>query len=133
MFLLFFLLQIVVSQTTEIEGCAIQMTNNQCLQCDDGYYLVVEESNVILSNGFPKLKCQKAADENCENYVGTTCVKCATGYYLSNNECKQCTEHCSYCTSEICLVCNSGYELSYDEKQCITSTQEDYELLKGYC
>ena len=100
--------------------------NNQCSECNEGYYLPIDKSQ--------NLKCESCSKlENCISCNGTLnfpiCNKCKTGFKLISNKCekKSCiigsNEKCMSCKNgtEECLSCNEGYFLpddSTDKTKC---------------
>ena len=100
--------------------------NNQCSECNEGYYLPIDKSQ--------NLKCESCSKlENCLSCNGTsnspTCNKCETGFKLISNKCKKksciigSNEKCMSCKNgtEECLSCNEGYFLpddSSDKTKC---------------
>ena len=60
--------------------------------------------------------CNKTI-KNCSVCVKDECVRCKIGYYLSDNECKKCSDNCAMCDSQQgCIKCNDGYYL--DDTTC---------------
>ena len=60
--------------------------------------------------------CADKISAGCEMCDGNTCLKCASGYKLSNGKCVvDCSKfgaNCTECTTSACTACASGYELT---------------------
>ena len=76
----------------------------------------VSVGNANLDYIFDEAICS-ANKENCSICIGSECVQCKAGYYLENENCKQCTENCSLCTSlSKCTKCDDGYYIDENGK-----------------
>ena len=78
----------------------------ECVECYIGYEVV--EGTCVVSSSEKALGCAK--------YEGKTCVKCAKGYYFSNDECVQSNPLCRTFdeTNGHCLSCYAGFLLEND-------------------
>ncbi|KAL4456738.1 hypothetical protein ABPG73_014764 [Tetrahymena malaccensis] len=80
--------------------------NNQCVPTCD----VTQAQYVDTSNSSQKF-CRKCIDQCQICNDGVSCITCKVGFYLSNNQCKQCDNSCFSCngpTSSDCLICKQA-------------------------
>jgi hypothetical protein len=80
----------------------------ECKICEAGYYLKEDTRSCF---PFP------SGISNCIDYQNeSTCSKCQTGFYLSENQCKEVSEtilHCvTYLSNTICKTCEDGYSVN---------------------
>ncbi|KAL4482199.1 hypothetical protein ABPG72_017980 [Tetrahymena utriculariae] len=96
------------------------LLNNQCIQqCPEGYF-----SQTDINQGVQINSCQKCPSScsSCTSLI--SCNLCNLGYFLSNNQCLQCTNNCQVCfgtNGSLCQKCYLGYFLQ--NQKCTNSCQ----------
>ncbi|KAL7722878.1 Protein serine/threonine kinase [Entamoeba marina] len=121
------------SECKEIDGCETTLAN-KCIKCASGYYL--SSSNTCSSGSYvinyynnnaysnpiscdsnsyrivsfedeiPELTCGNSCSVNADYLM----CSCASGEYLSNNQCVSCPDSCTVClNSSYCMQCEEGY------------------------
>ncbi|ELP91786.1 protein serine/threonine kinase, putative [Entamoeba invadens IP1] len=100
----------------------VSSLNSKCLECETGFILnnnscvKQEESNQTeLNFSYPNLltksisKSEEPTYSNyCEEITSKGCIRCMTGYYLSNGNCKVCEYPCVFCSNQTyCTKCDS--------------------------
>jgi len=120
-----------IGEKEKCKDCKIENgTNDQCLNCNEGYYLDVNSN---------KKKCKKIDIENCINAIfdsnNLTCVNCSLGYEVINGQCNEScevgeNEKCASCNRNLDLIkycgsCNSGYYLDNKIEQTKCQLCED--------
>ncbi|ELP88899.1 hypothetical protein EIN_476010 [Entamoeba invadens IP1] len=96
------LLNLIAVATSLIANCKTQMSDTQCLICDEGYYLKLQEDG---SDIVPSLDCAKIEEDLfCEKRLGDECVLCSEGYFVHLGQCQKCPmENCLYCNLTQCF------------------------------
>ena len=89
---------------------------NQCLECNNGFYLPNDGAKAICSSCNIIENCIECSDYSKDIIQ---CSKCKEGFYLDNNKCiEKCVigndEKCASCKTETgkekeCATCNEGY------------------------
>lgn len=51
------------------------------------------------------MKCLKTCSGACDPKNVTTCLSCVDGFYLADNQCKNCPLGCRSCTLGQCSLC----------------------------
>lgn len=89
-----------------------------CYTCKEGYYKYTQNENYYY--GYCQecylgtSNCSKCTSDFPEGKAVFTCLECDNGYFLKDNECKECHPSCKTCdgTSEQnCLTCRDDYFL----------------------
>ena len=114
------------SACSSCPGTCTSCTNaSSCTACVSQYHIsggastgtcVGNCENVTCISGAKKVVSDKscccvmetASIANCATQSGSTCTKCNSGYYLSDNTCKSCPSNAS-CSGTSSFSCNSGY------------------------
>ena len=146
--------QCIIGENEKCKECDDKIGGN-CLYCNKGYYLPINEMNNTKC-----LSCNKIENySTCfgdKNYI--ICSSCEKGFYLKNNNCiksykQRCiigeNEKCQNCREEEdyqheCKTCNKGYYLSEltnkteclncnKIKDCIECEDNNYNLICIKC
>ncbi|KAL7722745.1 Serine-threonine protein kinase [Entamoeba marina] len=111
------------------DGCLSYFTTGRCMECETNYYLKVSDDG----SGVPNLICAlQSLDDNCADSIDTSCTRCDDGFYLTNNQCKECPTNCNLCSSTACYQCADPYILSTDQQKCVDCSNSAEEEC-GYC
>ena len=146
----------------EIAGCSVYASKEVCKKCVEGQVLIDGECKVATATNclifrteaecatcpeeFPLLNETKSCVKNpavefCSIYKSdNACLKCDTGYYITDGLCNQVEkeiEHCkTYSGKEKCEECNAGYYLLGEEcnpNPTFDSECETYSLADEEC
>ncbi|KAL4506331.1 hypothetical protein ABPG73_017065 [Tetrahymena malaccensis] len=116
--------------------CSLPMSNQSCLSCFDGFYLINNQclpcqspcSTCQASSNYC-LTCQKdyifqqqtnSCSPICDSSCKTSCLSCFDGFYLLNNQCLNCQSPCATCinSSSNCLSCKENYTFNEPQNFC---------------
>ncbi|GAB1221030.1 hypothetical protein ENUP19_0062G0033 [Entamoeba nuttalli] len=129
----------VYSLTSATEcSCKSSFDSNHCTECSTGCHLYLDfpEGAVV-----PSLICKPDDVPNCHFQDENICVQCNDGYYLKDNECKDCNSlinGCKYCNDTKCFICDKDAEgkqlyLSNTQDKCIDCSDSNNAELCGRC
>ena len=88
--------------------CKTCNNNKSCLECNDEYYMNLNNECVNKSNII-----------GCSVEISTTegCTECQDGYYNSQKECFKCNENCKTCSNkDSCLSCIDSLVMKNGDK-----------------
>ncbi|ELP91483.1 protein serine/threonine kinase, putative [Entamoeba invadens IP1] len=100
------------------ESCGTCVEGDSCLTCKEEYYKLSGREN--------KLCVSYDNLTNCDTKTPIGCVKCNSGYYLENYQCKNCSENCISCDNALsCKVCVEKDYVLFNSK-CLYFKEIDY-------
>lgn len=126
---------ICTAVSQNIDYCLIYDSPTTCRFCDSSSTLSFDSKSCILNDQF-----LKSVDLNClyNSIVKPICNTCEEGYYLENNQCKECDikleQGCAYCNPinpKVCLLCKEKYNFVSSTSTCEVEVIDDGEETIG--
>ncbi|GAT97120.1 hypothetical protein CL6EHI_065240 [Entamoeba histolytica] len=104
-----------------ITNCLKYINSGHCVECKEGYYLVIDEKN--------QMQCNKCG-EGCLRCTSDSCIQCVEGKQIDGNKCTSVNEdNCEIYKNEHCLKCPKGtfsQDLQHCKEECDNSCELCY-------
>ncbi|GAB1220672.1 hypothetical protein ENUP19_0057G0002 [Entamoeba nuttalli] len=122
--------------------CLKYKSLNECIQCEENYYLEDKLSTICPTNCLKCLNgvciqckdnyfldngsCLNKTDPNIQLIINNVVMKCRDSFYSIGNECSSCSTNCQYCSindrdykESVCSICSNSTILT-SSQQCST-------------